>query len=48
MPRKIEVWLYDQPAGILSEEENGFIFHYYDNYKGKAISLSMPVRKEHY
>lgn len=48
MSRKIEVWLYEQPVGILSEEKNGFIFHYYDNYKGRAISLSMPVRTEHY
>ncbi|MEQ4922856.1 HipA N-terminal domain-containing protein [Proteus hauseri] len=32
----------------MSEEEKGFTFHYYANYKGIAISLSMPVRTEPY
>lgn len=48
MSREIEVWLYEQPAGILRETEKGFIFQYHDDYKGRSISLSMPVRKEHY
>ncbi|QPB78628.1 type II toxin-antitoxin system HipA family toxin [Proteus sp. GOKU] len=48
MPRKVEVWLYDIAVGVLSEEKEGFVFCYYENYIGCAISLSMKVRKEPY
>lgn len=48
MARKIGVWLYNKPAGTLSEEEMGFVFCYLTNYTGRAISLSMPVRSEPY
>jgi len=48
MARKIAVWLYNQPIGTLSEEDVGFAFCYLNNYRGRAISLSMPVRSEPY
>lgn len=48
MARKIGVWLYNKPAGTLSEDESGFIFCYEANYVGNALSLSMPVRAEPY
>lgn len=48
MARKIAVWLYNQPVGALSEEEVGFAFSYLTHYRGRAISLSMPVRSEPY
>ncbi|MBB3304035.1 MULTISPECIES: HipA N-terminal domain-containing protein [unclassified Enterobacter] len=48
MARKIEVWLYDKSVGTLTEEDVGFTFCYRDDYSGRAISLSMPVRREPY
>ncbi|KNC91555.1 HipA N-terminal domain-containing protein [Trabulsiella odontotermitis] len=48
MARKVAVWLYDKPAGTLSEEKTGFAFCYLADYTGRAISLSMPVRSEPY
>ncbi|WP_369308830.1 HipA N-terminal domain-containing protein [Providencia rettgeri] len=48
MSRKVEVWLYDAPVGILSEEVAGFCFTYYPNYHGQPVSLSMKVRAEPY
>lgn len=48
MSRKIEVWLYKVPIGILSEMNDGFTFSYYANYSGPAVSLSMRVRTEPY
>lgn len=48
MARKIGVWLYNKPAGTLSEEQSGYTFCYLPDYTGCAISLSMPVRSEPY
>ncbi|MCC3721655.1 HipA N-terminal domain-containing protein [Rouxiella badensis] len=48
MARKIEVWLYNKPIGILGDEPNGFVFSYHSDYTGRAVSLSMPVRSEPY
>ncbi|RJT37424.1 HipA N-terminal domain-containing protein [Rahnella woolbedingensis] len=48
MARKIEVWLYGEAAGVLSERESKYAFSYYAAYMGPALSLSMPVRIEPY
>lgn len=48
MDREIEVWLYDEAAGILSELENKYEFSYFTGYAGPALSISMPVRTEPY
>ena len=48
MAREIEVWLYDEAAGILSELENKYEFSYFTGYAGPALSISMPVRTEPY
>lgn len=48
MARKIEVWLYNKPIGILADEAPGFVFSYHSDYAGRAVSLSMPVRLEPY
>lgn len=44
MARTVEVWLYDRAAGELSETPDGYVFRYYEDYPGPAISLSMPLR----
>ncbi|MGK3141653.1 HipA N-terminal domain-containing protein [Pantoea sp. C2G6] len=48
MDRKVAVWLYNRPVGILSEQDGGYSFCYLPDYNGCAISLSMPVRREPY
>jgi len=48
MARKLEVFLYNQRVGLLSEEPQGYCFTYYRDYHGPAISLSLPVRTEPY
>lgn len=48
MSRKVEIWLYSIPVGILSENSEGFSFKYYDDYQGQPISLSMKIRAEPY
>ncbi len=35
--------MYDVLAGVLVENEKGYIFSYDKSYKGKPISLSMPL-----
>lgn len=35
--------MYDELAGVLVENDNEYVFSYDNNYKGKPISLSMPV-----
>lgn len=50
MKRKAEVYMHDMPAGILSEDEDGYRFRYYSNYlnqkETKAISLTLPLKQE--
>ncbi len=48
--RKAEILFKDQPAGILTknDENSTFIFDYYDHYQGPPISLTMPTRQRHY
>lgn len=50
MKRKAEIIIFDTPAGILSEDEDGYRFTYYPPYiespDAMAISLTLPVRAE--
>jgi serine/threonine-protein kinase HipA len=47
MNRKGKVLFEDKLAGILSEDENGYTFEYYDSYleeKNQSISLTLPTK----
>lgn len=48
--RKAKVNYNDKLAGYLQETENVFRFTYDENYlyRGKPISVSLPLRKEPY
>lgn len=46
--RKARIYNFNQFAGILSEEEKGFIFKYDKNYSGQPISLTMPTNQKEY
>lgn len=47
--RYAEVYQHGIPAGHLIELESGqWRFQYLPNYKGQAVSLTMPVRPEPY
>lgn len=35
--------MYDEFAGVLVETDNEYVFSYDNDYKGKPISLSMPI-----
>ncbi len=35
--------MYGELAGVLEEKDNEYIFSYNNDYKGKPISLSMPI-----
>ncbi len=48
MNRQVNVILYDKLAGILSQNESGFVFEYADDYKGQSLSLSMPVKTKRF
>lgn len=48
MGRKVNVYMFEELAGILAEEADCYIFSYSDIYKGKPISLSMPLSKSAY
>ncbi len=43
MGRTVNIYMYDELAGVLVEKDNEYIFSYDKNYKGKPISLSMPI-----
>ena len=47
-----KIYLYDQFAGLLTEDENGFTFVYDPQYLGKAdaeaISLTLPLTDKPY
>jgi len=45
--RKLEVYLHNQKAGILTDVDGELSFKYDDN-GGKALSVRLPVRKEEY
>lgn len=46
------IYLYDYPAGILTEDEHGYTFQYYDSFLkadyAEAISLTMPLTETPY
>jgi len=46
--RKADVFYHDHPAGVLEETDTGYKFTYDPGYlkTGKAISLSLPLRRE--
>jgi serine/threonine-protein kinase HipA len=50
MKRKAEIMIFDTPAGILSEDEDGYRFTYYpsylDNPKAVAVSLTLPMQTD--
>ncbi len=49
--RQAEIWMFDQLAGRLWENEEGFFFAYDPAYcaaGGLAISVTLPVREEVY
>ncbi len=43
MDRKVKVLLYGKFCGILSQDAQGFTFEYEPSYKGRSLSLSMPL-----
>ena len=40
--------MFNKLTGTLAEESDDYIFTYTDNYKGKPISLSMPLSQQVY
>lgn len=50
MKRKAEIYMHDMPAGILSEDEDGYRFRYYSDYlnqkEAREISLTLPLQQE--
>jgi serine/threonine-protein kinase HipA len=50
MKRKGGIMIFGTPAGILSEDDDGYRFTYYpsylDNPDAVAVSLTLPLQKE--
>lgn len=50
--KQAQIWMYDQPAGILTEDETGFTFQYSDEYLHRAdacaVSLTLPLTAQPY
>nr|WP_297169182.1 HipA N-terminal domain-containing protein [uncultured Dysgonomonas sp.] len=50
--KQAEIYICDKLAGILIEDENGFIYQYASGYlkdeNSEAISLTMPLKSEPY
>ncbi|MDD4437674.1 MAG: HipA N-terminal domain-containing protein [Tissierellia bacterium] len=50
--KQAEIFMYYKLAGMLTEDENGFIFQYDSDYlndlDSEAISLTMPLRNKPY
>lgn len=48
--RQGEIWVNNQPAGVLTEDDNGYHFTYQERYleqdKALAVSLTLPLKKE--
>lgn len=48
--RKAEIWLYDQPVGMLEELGHGYRFVYLANHlknpRAEPVSLSLPLQEE--
>lgn len=43
MRRCLNVWLYGECIGQLSQDNEGYLFDYCQGYKGPALSLSLPI-----
>lgn len=43
MDRKVKVLLYGKFCGVLTQNEQGYLFEYEPGYRGRSLSLSMPV-----
>jgi serine/threonine-protein kinase HipA len=51
MGRRAEIFFKGIPAGILTEDENGYTFEYYESYvlnKNESVSLTLPVSEKKY
>ena len=50
--KRAKVYVHDREAGVLIEDENGFMFRYLDDYLGsegaEAVSLTLQLRTEEY
>lgn len=47
--RQGKVYVNGTEAGILREEDSGnYTFSYIDDYRGKPVCLTMPIRNEEY
>lgn len=50
MARSAEVYLFDLLAGLLTEDENGYMFQYDSNYlaseQAVPISMTLPLQAE--
>lgn len=48
MDRKVKVLLYKKFCGVLWQDANGFTFEYDAKYKGRSLSLSMPLEQKRF
>lgn len=48
MDRKVKVLLYGKFCGVLSQNAHGFTFEYDPAYKGRSLSLGMPLEKNRF
>ncbi|MEI8634404.1 HipA N-terminal domain-containing protein [Vibrio sp. PP-XX7] len=48
MDRRVKVLLYGKFCGVLSQNEQGFTFEYEPDYKGRSLSLSMPIEERRF
>tara|TARA_R110001583_G_scaffold9433_4_gene44762 strand:- start:9455 stop:9781 length:327 start_codon:yes stop_codon:yes gene_type:complete len=46
MGRKVDVFMFNKLAGSIEEEVDKYVFTYADGYKGKPLSLSLPLSKK--
>lgn len=46
--RKARIFIDKKLAGYFEELSNGYQYAYIPNYEGRAISLTMPIKKEPY
>lgn len=50
--KQANIYLYEQLAGLLSEDDNGFAFCYHNDFlqsdKAESISLTLPLTEKPY
>ena len=50
MQRKATVYWSETAAGLLSEQDEGYMFQYFDSYidnaNNRAVSFTLPIQKE--